>query len=630
MIFEAVKRAKAEGIQVVIADTAGRLHTKTDLMEELQKVRRVLGRAQEGAPHETWLVIDATSGQNAIAQAQIFTEAMAVSGIVLTKLDGTAKGGVILGIADQLRIPVRYIGVGERVEDLREFDPEEFVEALFEGQNPSPEPSGPDRAPAKPAPDARSSGATRGDCAAGGSRATARVDGFFVDLKRNRMLHSPHLPAAFQAPEITKEFWRASRRRNAPIARRDTHQATRYSCRHDRLLAGLVVGHAGYVGEHQLRPGSGIPAPPARLRRSPSPLPPHARSFRAGRAGRGATDLEAGVTRQTAPATPGAAAQRSWQDVVVVPRKAFLKDGRLELFPSTGVSLNDVLIRHYSFGGNLNYYLTDVFSIGLEGQYYIKERTDRESIVGLQYNRIATLNRYLYSGSLNFGYVPGYGKFTLFNRYIIHWDLWVQGGVGLIQTEIIPRVVGDTTFKNNRIAPSLGLGTHLFLSNWLTFNVAVKDYVFNDLFEPTDRHAERGHRGGQVAGPGAVRAQHHALRRAGAVSAHLVHLPHAPLREDPNMSKWIPDEPLVLLSVLAASPLAGGIGPGAAARTQEPPGRRSRRSPPPGAAPAALRDRPRRRHHRSGRTTITRSWWAEKSTSSSPTGWRSAGTPPTT
>jgi fused signal recognition particle receptor len=139
VIFDAVRRAKAESVQVVIADTAGRLHTKTDLMEELQKVRRVLGRAQEGAPHETWLVIDATSGQNAIAQAQIFTQAMAVSGIILTKLDGTAKGGVILGIADQLRIPVRYIGVGERVEDLREFDPEEFVEALFEGQNPSPD-----------------------------------------------------------------------------------------------------------------------------------------------------------------------------------------------------------------------------------------------------------------------------------------------------------------------------------------------------------------------------------------------------------------------------------------------------------------------------------------------------------
>jgi fused signal recognition particle receptor len=131
VIFDGVKRAVTEGFDVAIADTAGRLHTKTDLMQELQKVRRTVGKAAPGAPHETWLVIDSTSGQNAIAQAQIFTEAMAVSGIVLTKLDGTAKGGVILGIADQLKIPVRYVGVGERVEDLREFDPNEFVEALF-------------------------------------------------------------------------------------------------------------------------------------------------------------------------------------------------------------------------------------------------------------------------------------------------------------------------------------------------------------------------------------------------------------------------------------------------------------------------------------------------------------------
>jgi fused signal recognition particle receptor len=136
VIFEGVRRGASEGFDVVIADTAGRLHTKTDLMEELQKVRRVVGKAGPGAPHETWLVIDSTSGQNAIAQAQIFTQAMAVSGIVLTKLDGTAKGGVILGIADQLQIPVRYIGIGERVEDLREFDPSAFVEALYEGSSP--------------------------------------------------------------------------------------------------------------------------------------------------------------------------------------------------------------------------------------------------------------------------------------------------------------------------------------------------------------------------------------------------------------------------------------------------------------------------------------------------------------
>jgi fused signal recognition particle receptor len=139
VIFEGIKRAGSQQIDVVIADTAGRLHTKSDLMEELQKVRRVAGKALDGAPHETWLVIDATSGQNAIAQAQVFAQAMTVTGIVLTKLDGTAKGGVILGITDQLGIPVRYIGVGERVEDLREFDPEEFVEALFDNAQPAAE-----------------------------------------------------------------------------------------------------------------------------------------------------------------------------------------------------------------------------------------------------------------------------------------------------------------------------------------------------------------------------------------------------------------------------------------------------------------------------------------------------------
>ena len=132
VIFDAVKRAQAEGHDVVIADTAGRLHTKTDLMEELRKVRRVIDKAMPGAPHETWLVLDSTNGQNAIQQAKIFKEAMEVTGIVLTKLDGTAKGGVILGICDELAVPVRFIGIGEKVDDLREFDPQTFVAALYE------------------------------------------------------------------------------------------------------------------------------------------------------------------------------------------------------------------------------------------------------------------------------------------------------------------------------------------------------------------------------------------------------------------------------------------------------------------------------------------------------------------
>src|SRR5205807_4455494 len=131
VLFDAVTRAKAEGAQVVLCDTAGRLHTKANLMEELKRLRRVLEKAQPGAPHEVLLVVDATTGQNAIAQARQFHEALRVSGFVLTKLDGTAKGGVIIGICDELKIPVRYVGIGEKVADLKPFDPHEFVEALF-------------------------------------------------------------------------------------------------------------------------------------------------------------------------------------------------------------------------------------------------------------------------------------------------------------------------------------------------------------------------------------------------------------------------------------------------------------------------------------------------------------------
>ncbi|MDP2344542.1 MAG: signal recognition particle-docking protein FtsY [Deltaproteobacteria bacterium] len=131
VLFDSVKKAKAEGYDVVLCDTAGRLHTKTNLMEELKKVARSLQKASDGAPHEVLLVLDATVGQNAIAQAKQFGEAAPLTGIVLTKLDGTAKGGVVLGIVDELKVPVRYIGVGEKIGDLRPFSPAEFTAALF-------------------------------------------------------------------------------------------------------------------------------------------------------------------------------------------------------------------------------------------------------------------------------------------------------------------------------------------------------------------------------------------------------------------------------------------------------------------------------------------------------------------
>jgi len=129
--FDSIHAAKARKIDLVFIDTAGRLHTKVNLMEELKKMKRIIGRECPGAPHEILLVLDATTGQNAISQAKLFNEAIGVTGIALTKLDGTAKGGIIIGITEELNIPIRYIGVGEAVDDLKEFNASEFIQALF-------------------------------------------------------------------------------------------------------------------------------------------------------------------------------------------------------------------------------------------------------------------------------------------------------------------------------------------------------------------------------------------------------------------------------------------------------------------------------------------------------------------
>jgi fused signal recognition particle receptor len=132
--FDGIQAAKKRSADVVLIDTAGRLHTKVHLVEELKKIRRVIAKGQAEAPHETLLVLDATTGQNGLQQARVFKEALEITGIVLTKLDGTAKGGVIIGIRQELGVPVRYIGVGEAVDDLQPFDSTRFVQALFDDQ----------------------------------------------------------------------------------------------------------------------------------------------------------------------------------------------------------------------------------------------------------------------------------------------------------------------------------------------------------------------------------------------------------------------------------------------------------------------------------------------------------------
>jgi fused signal recognition particle receptor len=132
--YDATKAAKARGVDVLILDTAGRLHTKANLMEEMKKIKRVIGKEIAGAPHETLLIVDATNGQNVIAQAKTFNEALSITGIVITKLDGTAKGGFILPIAHELKIPIRFIGVGEKIDDLVPFNARDFSKALFDSK----------------------------------------------------------------------------------------------------------------------------------------------------------------------------------------------------------------------------------------------------------------------------------------------------------------------------------------------------------------------------------------------------------------------------------------------------------------------------------------------------------------
>jgi fused signal recognition particle receptor len=130
--FDAMQAAQARGVDRVLVDTAGRLHTKYNLMQELKKVRNVIGKALPGAPHETFLVLDGTTGQNALVQARQFKEAVEVTGVIVTKLDGTAKGGMVFAVTHDLRLPVRYVGIGEKIDDLAPFDTEAFVEGLFE------------------------------------------------------------------------------------------------------------------------------------------------------------------------------------------------------------------------------------------------------------------------------------------------------------------------------------------------------------------------------------------------------------------------------------------------------------------------------------------------------------------
>lgn len=177
----------------------------------------------------------------------------------------------------------------------------------------------------------------------------------------------------------------------------------------------------------------------------------------------------------------------SWSDIITVVRKPFLKVRRTELYPFVGTTMNDNMVRHYTVGGELAYYLTDVLAIGVEGMYYQRAFREPFDLVARQARRLPTVNEYKWSASLNFHYVPVYGKFAILDKRIVTWEVQFVAGIGAGQSEVIPRDTKFPGFTNFLIQPNVGVGMRFFLSKWLTINAGVRDYIFIDKFEPTNR-----------------------------------------------------------------------------------------------------------------------------------------------
>ena len=182
----------------------------------------------------------------------------------------------------------------------------------------------------------------------------------------------------------------------------------------------------------------------------------------------------------------------SWQYIVVVVRKPFLKVSRIEIQPNIGITMNDNIIRHYQFSGAVNYFLTDVLAVGVEGQYYVKSLREPFDLVARQARRLPTVNQYNFGAALNFHYVPIYGKFAVLDKHIISWETALTAGVGFTQSQVIPRDPALQTFKNNLITPNVGASMRFFISRFLTVNAGIRDYVFVDNFESVNRTEPNG------------------------------------------------------------------------------------------------------------------------------------------
>lgn len=192
-----------------------------------------------------------------------------------------------------------------------------------------------------------------------------------------------------------------------------------------------------------------------------------------------------GAVKVALPAGDGQ--QVSWQDIVVVVRKPFLKVRRVELTPFWGVTMNDNIIQHVQFAAALNYYLTDVLAVGVEGQYYVENLREPFDLVARQARRLPTVNRYLYGAAFNFHYVPIYGKFAVLDKHIIHWETALTAGVGFTQSEVLVRDPALQPFKNFLVTPNVGASMRFFLNRFITVNAGVRDYIFVDKFEAVNR-----------------------------------------------------------------------------------------------------------------------------------------------
>jgi outer membrane beta-barrel protein len=255
--------------------------------------------------------------------------------------------------------------------------------------------------------------------------------------------------------------------------------------------AAFLCGSVRTARAQEPPPPAGEPAPPGGEPAPPpgnEPSPPGAEPTAPG-------------TEPTAPGTAPAAAEQgekgklgsiSWRDIVTVPRRTILKYHRVEFIPTYNTTINNSLYRHHGFGGVINFFLSETLNLGLEGTYYVPQQQEQYFLRGLDDRILPSVNRYLWSANLNFGYVPFYGKFALFDKWIFHWEGYVQAGLGVIQTEWITRDPADRSATNYDIQWHVDIGTRLFLIKWLAIHAYLKNYMFVDSLEPASRGSAVG------------------------------------------------------------------------------------------------------------------------------------------